>query len=62
MAANKRAERVASALNSLTDSAFTDLLSARDQSAIAALVEDYFCAGPEDSECNDDGEDLGMSF
>ena len=57
------AETVASALNRLTDSSFAELLSARDRSAMTALLEDYFCVGPEEHyeiERDDNGEDPGM--
>ena len=62
MAARKTAETVASALNNLTDSAFTDLLSARDNAALMALVQNYFCAAPEDNDDDGNGENLGMSL
>ena len=55
------AETVALTLNRLTDSSFVEPLSARDRSAMTALLEDYFCAGPEKHyDSDDDGEVLGM--
>ena len=49
-------ERVASALNRLTDRVFVEALSFRDQDAMADLVADFFCGDP-DTDVSDDNEE-----
>lgn len=46
----ERADRVASALNRLADSAFTDALSDRDRDSLSDLVMEFFCHAPERDE------------
>ena len=40
-------ERVASAINRLTDRVFVEALSSRDQDTMADLVADFFCGDPD---------------
>ena len=47
-------ERVASALNRLTDRVFIEALSFRDQDAMADLVANFFCG---DTDVSDDSEE-----
>ena len=49
-------ERVASALNRLTDKVFVEALSFRDQDAMADIVADVFCGDP-DTDVSDDSEE-----
>ena len=50
----RNSERVASALNRLTDRVFVDALSAGDQSAMSDLVADFF--GDPDTDISDSEE------
>ena len=52
-----RPEQVASMLNRLTDRAFMDALSTRDQQSMSDLIAEFFCADPETED--EEEEDLG---
>ena len=45
MAERDHSDQVATTLNRLTDQAFTQALSARDQGALSDLIE-FFCSAP----------------
>ena len=56
------ADRVAKALNRLTDTVFLDTLSSRDRESMSHFVADYFCGEPETDVDSDSGEEeLGTS-
>ena len=50
-------QQVSTALNRLSDEAFTASLSNRDRESLAALVEEYFCASASTNESEDEDEE-----
>lgn len=52
-------QKVASALNGLTDRAFVDALSPRDQDSMHQLIADFFCNDPETDISDKEEEETG---
>ena len=52
-------DRVALALNRLSDKVFMDALSDRDRGSMAELVAEFFCSAPDNPLDDDEGEDPG---
>ena len=52
-------QQVSTALNRLSDEAFTASLSDRDRESLAALVEEYFCCSASANELDSEDEELG---
>ena len=50
----QQSNRVARALNSFTEAAFTSALTARDQAALSTFVEDFFCSTPDEDAHDED--------